>query len=57
MIQRLDDYLHICTIGGTRTFTQIVDEANLISPFEDGCLKSVIGDIDQWLEKVDDKAL
>ncbi len=52
-----EDYLHICTIGGTRTFTQIVQEANLISPFEDGCLKSVITDIDQWLENVDDKAL
>lgn len=55
--QTWNDYLHICQIGGTKSFTQIVDEANLISPFENGCLKSVINDIDHWLENVDDKAL
>ena len=55
--QAWNDYLHICQLGGTKSFTQIVDEANLISPFEDGCLKSVINDIDHWLENIDDKAL
>lgn len=51
------DYLHICQIGGTKSFTEIVKEANLISPFEDGCLASVIGAIDQWLDNVDDTSL
>lgn len=55
--QTWNDYLHICQIGGTKSFTQIVQEANLISPFEDGCLKSVISDIDNYLENVDDLAL
>ena len=51
------DYLNICEIGGTKTFTEIVKAANLISPFEDGCLKSVVNDIDNYLESIDDTAL
>lgn len=51
------DYLHICQIGGTKTFTQIVDEANLISPFAEGCLSSVVKDIDNYLSNVDDSKL
>lgn len=51
------DYLHLCTLGGSKSFTQLVAEANLISPFEDGCVESVIGIIESWLDSVDDKAL
>lgn len=51
------DYLHLCTLGGSMSFTKLVAEANLISPFEGGCVESVIGSIEQWLESVDDKAL
>lgn len=51
------DYLHLCTLGGSKSFTELVKEANLISPFEDGCVQSVIGSIEKWLASVDDKAL
>ena len=51
------DYLHLCTLGGSKSFTKLVGEANLISPFEDGCVESVIGTIESWLNSVDDKAL
>jgi M3 family oligoendopeptidase len=51
------DYLHLCKQGGSKSFLGLVKEANLISPFEDGCVASVIGDIEVWLNKVDDKAL
>ncbi|WAH37736.1 M3 family oligoendopeptidase [Alicyclobacillus dauci] len=51
------DYLHLCKLGGTMSFVDLVREANLISPFEDGCVKSVIGEIEKWLDSVDDKAL
>ncbi len=51
------DYLHLCTLGGSKSFTKLVAEANLISPFEDGCVESVIGTIESWLDSVDDKAL
>lgn len=51
------DYLHLCNQGGSQSFTELVKVAKLISPFEDGCVKSVIGDIESWLDSVDDKAL
>jgi M3 family oligoendopeptidase len=51
------DYLHLCKQGGSKSFLELVKEANLISPFEDGCVASVIGDIEAWLDSVDDKAL
>jgi M3 family oligoendopeptidase len=51
------DYVHLCKQGGSKSFTALVEEANLISPFEDGCIKSVIGPIQEWLSKVDDKSL
>ncbi|WP_432358214.1 M3 family oligoendopeptidase [Sporosarcina sp. UB5] len=51
------DYLHLCKLGGSKPFTELVEEANLISPFADGCVESVIGTIEQWLNSVDDKSL
>lgn len=51
------DYLNICEIGGTKSFLDIVKEANLISPFEEGCVSSVIGTINEYLESIDDKNL
>lgn len=51
------DYLHLCKLGGSMSFTKLVEEANLISPFEDGCLASVIGTIENWLDAVDDENL
>ncbi|GAB6926160.1 M3 family oligoendopeptidase [Paenibacillus sp. JCM 10914] len=50
-------YLHLCRQGGSKSFTGLVKEAGLISPFEDGCVTSVIGSIESWLDSVDDKAL
>ncbi|MCM3290587.1 M3 family oligoendopeptidase [Paenibacillus sp. MER 180] len=51
------DYLKLCRAGGSQSFTGLVQVAGLISPFEDGCIASVIGDIENWLNKVDDTAL
>lgn len=51
------DYAHLCKQGGSQSFLGLVKEANLVSPFEDGCVASVIGDIESWLDKIDDKAL
>ncbi|MEZ7170704.1 M3 family oligoendopeptidase [Sporosarcina sp. OR05] len=52
-----NDYLHLCKLGGSKPFTELVKEANLLSPFEDGSVESVIGSIENWLNQVDDKAL
>ncbi|MBY0120909.1 M3 family oligoendopeptidase [Bacillus sp. S/N-304-OC-R1] len=51
------DYVHLCGLGGSQAFTGLVSEANLISPFEDGCVQSVVGEIESWLNSVDDKSL
>lgn len=51
------DYLHLCRQGGSKSFTELVKVAGLISPFEDGCVTSVIGSIEAWLDSVDDAAL
>jgi M3 family oligoendopeptidase len=51
------DYLHLCKLGGSKPFTELVKEAKLVSPFEEGCIESVIGEIESWLNQVDDKAL
>ncbi len=51
------DYVHLCKLGGSKSFLELVKEANLVSPFEDGCIASVIGDIEAWLNRVDDQAL
>ncbi len=52
-----EDYLEICKVGGTMSFLEIVKIGNLISPFEKGCVASIIGDITEYLDKVDDKVL
>ena len=51
------DYLDICSIGGTKSFLEIVEIGKLKSPFEDGCVKSVIDTIDEYLTSVDDTTL
>ncbi|RAP76026.1 M3 family oligoendopeptidase [Paenibacillus montanisoli] len=45
------DYLKLCRQGGSQSFTELVKVAGLISPFEDGCVASVIGSIDSWLNE------
>ncbi|MGG3279870.1 M3 family oligoendopeptidase [Paenibacillus solani] len=52
-----NDYLHLCRQGGSKSFTELVKVAGLLSPFEDGCVTSVIGSIEAWLDSVNDAAL
>jgi M3 family oligoendopeptidase len=51
------DYVKLCKLGGSMSFTKLAKEANLISPFEDGCVESVVGVIEDWLNLVNDKDL
>lgn len=51
------DYLKLCQVGGSKSFVELVKYAGLTSPFEDGCIASVVGDIEAWLNSMDDKAL
>jgi M3 family oligoendopeptidase len=51
------DYVKLCKVGGMKSFLELVNYSNLISPFEDGCVSSIISSIEQWLDSVDDKKL
>ncbi|PLR85754.1 M3 family oligoendopeptidase [Bacillus sp. V33-4] len=51
------DYLKLCELGGSLPFTGLVKAANLKSPFEEGCVESVVGEIESWLNSIDDQAL
>ena len=51
------DYVKLCKAGGSRPFLELVEYANLRSPFDDGCLAEVVEPIEAYLETVDDMAL
>lgn len=51
------DYLHLCKLGGTQSFLGLIKEAKLISPFEKGCIESVIGEVRTWLDSINDQHL
>ncbi|MBS2968564.1 M3 family oligoendopeptidase [Metabacillus sp. KIGAM252] len=50
-------YLNLCRQGGSKAFLGLVEEAGLKSPFDEGTVESVVGEITKWLNQVDDKAL
>ena len=52
-----DEYVTLCKAGGSQSFLDLVKIAHLISPFEDGCVKSIIDDIEAWLNSIDDSKL
>ncbi len=52
-----EDYVTLCKEGGSKPFLNLVKIANLRSPFEAGCVKSVIEDIEAWLDSIDDSKL
>ncbi|GAB3062925.1 M3 family oligoendopeptidase [Salinicoccus sesuvii] len=51
------DYIKLCKLGGSLPFNALVESANLTSPFEDGCLVSVVGEVKDYLNSIDDKVL
>ena len=52
-----EDYYRLCQAGGSLPFTELVKLARLKSPFNDGCLKSVVSKVTEWLDGVDVSAL
>jgi len=52
-----EDYIKICRVGGTKSFLELVESANLKSPFQDGCISSIIEPINNWFNLIDDKKL
>ncbi|MEG1408550.1 MAG: M3 family oligoendopeptidase [Terrisporobacter sp.] len=48
------DYLSICKVGGTQSFLEIVKSGNLISPFEEGCIQSIIKNLETNVDKYEE---
>ncbi|NMA86090.1 MAG: M3 family oligoendopeptidase [Tissierellia bacterium] len=49
-----EDYLRLCSAGGSKSFLELVELANLKNPFIDGTIKEVVEPIKEWLDNVDD---
>lgn len=45
----LADYVALCKRGGTMSFQKLAASAGIISPFETGCLESVVTRAREWL--------
>ena len=52
-----EDYLRLCKAGGSKSFLELVELANLKSPFKDGCIAEVMVSIKEYLDSVDDSSL
>jgi M3 family oligoendopeptidase len=51
------DYVDLCKLGGSLSFTGLAASAKLESPFKEGVVEKVIAPIEQWLNDIDDKNL
>lgn len=55
--QAWQDYLAICKVGGTQSFTEIIETGNLKSPFGKGNLADTLSSIENFLDQVDEASL
>ena len=51
------DYLRLCQAGGSKSFLDLVELANLNNPFADGTIKKIVDPIAAWLENIDDSKM
>ena len=48
-----EEYLHLCRLGGTKPFTELVKEANLENPFESGTISNIVPELKKYIDSVD----
>lgn len=53
----LKDYIALCGKGGSKSFLELVKETNLESPFEESVIKKLAGEVENYIDSVDDKNL
>ncbi|MFD1417024.1 M3 family oligoendopeptidase [Oceanobacillus jeddahense] len=51
------DYIDLCKLGGSKPFLELVQSADLKSPFEEGMVEAAVSFIEDRLDKMDDQAL
>ncbi len=52
-----ESYVTLCKAGGSRSFKELLDLAELKNPFEPGSLRTIIPSIEDELNKIDDSKL
>jgi M3 family oligoendopeptidase len=52
--QAWNEYLHLCKVGGSKPFLELLKEGNLQSPFMDSTMETIIEPIKTWLNSIDD---
>lgn len=52
-----DNYLKLCRVGGSKSFVELVNYANLDNPFKDGTIHKVMKPIKEYLNGVEDNKL
>jgi M3 family oligoendopeptidase len=55
--QMWNDYMKLCKVGGTQSFLGLIKTANLISPFEEGCVSSITDLVEKTLDLIPDSSL
>lgn len=53
----LESYLALCKLGGSKSFVDLIESANLKNPFVKGSVKKIVKPIRAYLDKVDDSKL
>ena len=48
-----ESYLKICRIGGTESFLQVIEAAELESPFKENILEDIVFYVESYLQSVD----
>ena len=48
-----EEYLHLCRLGGTKPFTELVKEANLENQFESGTISNIVPELKKYIDSVD----
>jgi oligoendopeptidase F len=50
MAEAMQSYVALCQRGGAAPFRQLAASAGLVSPFQEGCLREVVGQARQFLD-------
>lgn len=52
-----EDYYRLCCAGGSKTFLELLNVANLKNPFINGTIKYVANHLKEWLDNVDQEKI
>ena len=53
--QVFQDYLRLCKAGGSKSFLELVEIADLANPFKDGTIQTTLQPVLEWLDRVDEE--